>query len=112
MLSVNSHLHCNVLTLQLTTLCHSLLERNLGGRSPVMQPSTDVGRRSLVSLVLQTTAVIHQNSTNPLLRPFVNVLNAERGLNVCIPMHINCPKAKIALLYECNYIYLCITFIS
>ena len=77
--------------MQLTTLCHSLLGRNLGGRSPVMQPSTDVGRRSLVSLVLQTTAVILQNSANPLLEPFVNVLNATQGLNVfmCIQCHIH-----------------------
>ena len=54
----------------------------------MIQPSTDVGRRSLVSLVLQTAAVILQNSTNPLLEPFVNVLNAKRGLNVCACIHM------------------------
>jgi hypothetical protein len=66
---------------KLTAMCHSLLERNIGGRSTVIQPSQDFSRRTLTSLVLQTAAVILMKGNQPLLKPFANVLEPQQGID-------------------------------
>ena len=59
--------------LQLLTVCLSVLEGNIGGRSTVMQPSDRIGDRPLTALILHTVTVI-LNQRNALLEPFVNIL--------------------------------------
>ena len=59
--------------LQLLTVCLSVLEGKVGGRSTVMQPSDHIGDRPLTALVLHTVTVI-LSRRNALLEPFVNIL--------------------------------------
>ena len=65
-------------------ISRALLDRNISGRSRVMQPSQDPSDRMLTALVLHVVSTVLSKKSDPLVQPFVAVLTNPQALKVSI----------------------------
>lgn len=60
----------------------ALLDRNISGRSRIMQPSQSPSDRMLTALVLHTVSTILSRKDDPLVQPFATILVNPQALKV------------------------------
>ena len=62
----------------------ALLDRNISGRSRIMQPSQSPSDRMLTALVLHVVSTILSKKNDPLVEPFVTILTNPQALKVSV----------------------------
>ena len=65
-------------------ISRDLLDRNISGRSRVMQPSQDPSDRMLTALVLHVVSTVLSKKNDPLVEPFVTILTNAQALKVSV----------------------------
>ena len=82
-----------------------LLDRNISGRSRIMQPSQDPSDRMLTALVLHVISTVLSKKSDPLVQPFVTILTNAQALKVSV--YIYQVVSVLTLLSNINirYVY-------
>ena len=80
-----------------------LLDRNISGRSRIMQPSQDPSDRMLTALVLHVISTVLSKKSDPLVQPFVTILTNAQALKVSVYIY----QVVLTLLSNINirYVY-------
>ena len=82
------HLYSRSFT-QLTEVTLSLFGRQFGGGCKHMQPSQDMDARILTALVLHVVLAIFSKQRDPVLKPFVSILDSPAT------MVVSCNKLRM-----------------